>query len=105
MRENLKIRALLKLYSEKNNAKIMKVNLELCVICGQGSGIQKCPAERNLKNGLEIYHSFLLSVKELAELQSMPVPIHFNKEDAAETGTECEEQRKSKTTYPGSPSQ
>ena len=57
------------------------MDLELCVICGQGSGILKCPAESNLKNGLEIYHNFLLFVKEFAELQSMPVPIHFNKED------------------------
>ena len=111
------------------------MDLELCVICGQGSG-----AESNLKNGLEIYHNFLLSVKEFAELQSMPVPIYFNKEDTAETfmdykakwhkschlkfaqfklnhlkdklskkrkleETECEEQRKSKRMSTGTPSQ
>ena len=81
MREYLNFRILLKLYSEKMNAKKYEGWIWSSDICGQGSGILKCPAESNLKNGLEIYHNFLLSVKEFAEFQSMPVHTHFNKED------------------------
>ena len=57
---------------------------ELCVICGQGGGNLKCPAESNHKNGLEIYNNFLVCVKEFEELQSLPVPLDFTSEDNPE---------------------
>ena len=60
MREDLNFRALLKLYSEKINVKNYEGWLWSSVLSVvQGSGILKCPAESNQKNGLEIYHKFL----------------------------------------------
>ena len=47
------------------------------VICLNGSGDLKCPADLLQKNGQEIYGSFLTTVKQLWDMDALPVQVDF----------------------------
>ncbi len=42
---------------------LQMMDWEVCVICGDGGGILKCPADSKQKNGADIYRNFLESFK------------------------------------------
>ena len=50
---------------------------EVCVICGEGCGILKCPADSNQKNGTDICRNFLESFKGFQECKSLPTAVQF----------------------------
>lgn len=94
MREHLYFRDTLTLYS-KNKKRANKIHMascgvlqmmdwEVCVICGDGGGILKCPADSKQKNGADIYRNFLESFKGFQDCKSLPVPVQFSGEQSPE---------------------
>ena len=57
---------------------------QLCVICCEGSGTLKCPAESHQKNGLEVYTTFLENAREFREIGALPVELNFGCEGTAD---------------------
>lgn len=63
----------------------MEMNWNECIICGEGGGDLRCPADSHQNNGIDVYKSFLQAVSEFRELEALPVTVYFEGENMADT--------------------
>ena len=49
----------------------------LCIICGEGNGELRCPADSLQNNGIEVYTNFLELVEKFRQLNGLPVDVSF----------------------------
>ena len=54
------------------------MNWEVCIICGQGGGDLKCPADSLQRNGYTVYSNFLHTVQQFRKPGSMPVQLELH---------------------------
>ena len=51
------------------------MNWEKCIICCDGGGDLKCPADSLQGNGIDIYVNFLTNVHDFRAVGDMPVDV------------------------------
>ena len=58
------------------------MNWEKCIICCDGGGDLKCPADSLQGNGIDIYVNFLTNVHDFRAVGDMPVDVECYDVDA-----------------------
>lgn len=60
------------------------IDWNLCIICSEGGGDLRCPADSLQNNGIDVYNGFIQVVEEFHKLEALPVNVKFEGENIAQ---------------------